>query len=338
MRTSRGIPLPLRGEAASALERRNSASIYFPEFGLGPLFALTIEGVDVRDNQRDFGLTRDALGPTATFRPFREFVTTLGATVELNDVQIFDAQAVTQAIEMNPGLAPLLSFPQGRTFALAQRLSASWDRRDNPFAATKGTLLTGDIEHVNAFPANSGGSTTSIVSHFMRFQARAAGYVRFTEKGLALAVSIAGGVNVQLTSGSKTYPDRLLFLGGFDTLRGFLSDSVVPEDVAQQILHPKGKPPLTIDDVAIRGGDVSINPRVELRVPLTNTFQIGVFLDTGNLWVDPSAFNPIILRYAAGAGLRVNTPIGPLAFDYGFNLIRRPWEDIGALHFSIGLF
>ena len=44
------------------------------------------------------------------------------------------------------------------------------------------------------------------------------------------------------------------------------------------------------------------------------------------------------LRYALGAGLRIGTPIGPLAFDYGFNLIRRPWEDVGAFHFSIGLF
>ena len=30
--------------------------------------------------------------------------------------------------------------------------------------------------------------------------------------------------------------------------------------------------------------------------------------------------------------------IRPLALDYGVNLIRRPWEDFGAFHFSIGLF
>ena len=39
-----------------------------------------------------------------------------------------------------------------------------------------------------------------------------------------------------------------------------------------------------------------------------------------------------------GAGIRLVTAIGPLALDYGFNLTRRPWEDLGAFHFSIGLF
>jgi outer membrane translocation and assembly module TamA len=30
--------------------------------------------------------------------------------------------------------------------------------------------------------------------------------------------------------------------------------------------------------------------------------------------------------------------VGPVALDYGFNLLRRSWEDRGAFHFSIGLF
>ena len=45
--------------------------------------------------------------------------------------------------------------------------------------------------------------------------------------------------------------------------------------------------------------------------------------------------------------MRVETPIGPLAFDYGVNLSRlfsgaenprRTYEDFGAFHFAIGLF
>ncbi len=324
-------PLP----ASERLERRNSARISFPELGLGPLVSLAVEGIDVRDNQRDFGLTREALGPALAFRPFRELVTTLGASAELNDVQIFNAATVDEAILKNPSLARLLRFPDGRTFAVAQRLAVSWDRRDNPFAATTGTVVSADVEHVNAFPASDDPKTAPIVSHFLRLRARVAGYFRFTKKGLALALSVGAGYNVQLKKDSKTYPDRLLYMGGFDTLRAFLTDSVVPEDVAQQILSPN--PKLTINDVAVRGGDLSINPRAELRIPLTETFQLGVFFDTGNLWVDPAAFNPIHLRYALGSGIRVNTPIGPLAFDYGINLVRRPWEDFGALHFSIGL-
>jgi outer membrane translocation and assembly module TamA len=83
---------------------------------------------------------------------------------------------------------------------------------------------------------------------------------------------------------------------------------------------------------------------------LSGSVQTALFLDTGNVWTDPDKIDPLKLRYAAGSGLRIATPVGPLVFDYGFNLERvldeldpgRPrkrfWEDLGAFHFSIGLF
>ncbi len=199
----------------------------------------------------------------------------------------------------------------------------------------------------------------------MRYTNRVAGYVRLSKKGLALAASFRWGLNQQLTSGSQTYPDRLFFMGGVDTLRGFAQDSLVPEDIAQLILHPPDPrvpslfagsayipaPPLTIDQVLIRGGDIFVNPRLELRVPLTDTVQTALFVDAGNLWADPQEISQNFrLRYAAGTGIRIGTPIGPLVFDYGFNVERvldalfpgrvdqRYWESIGAFHFSIGLF
>jgi outer membrane translocation and assembly module TamA len=143
-----------------------------------------------------------------------------------------------------------------------------------------------------------------------------------------------------MMSDSDTYPDRLFFLGGVDSLRGYLRDSVVPQDVAERLLEGSPNDPnrLTVNQVAIRGGDVFLNPRLELRIPMTTTVHTTLFVDSGNLWVEPEAFAPWKLRYASGSGLRVATPIGPLAFDYGINLDRRPWEDFGAFHFSIGLF
>ena len=92
-------------------------------------------------------------------------------------------------------------------------------------------------------------------------------------------------------------------------------------------------------NIPIRGGDVLLNPRAELRIPIVGIWQTAVFLDTGNLWADSGeVFNTFRLRYSAGLGLRVNTPVGPLALDYGVNLDPRYYEDFGAFHFSIGLF
>jgi len=325
------------------LERRNSARMVFPEIGLGPLFGLALEGVDIRDNQRDFGLTRDAFVPALLFRPSREVSAQLANSLELNDVRIFNADSVEDAIRANRSLERLLRFPDGRTVAVAQRISGSWDRRDNAFAATKGTLFTAEIEHVNAFPANQDTENANpITSHFMRLSGRVAGYVRFTRSGLSLALSMSSGGNVQLVPDSRTYPDRLFFLGGFNNHRAFLTDSLVPEDVAQRILNPDVSLPederLTIDDIGVRGGDLSLNPRAELRIPLGDTFATCIFVDAGNVWVDPAAVDPFAMRYGAGSGVRINTPIGPLALDYGVNLQRRPWEDFGAVHFSVGLF
>jgi outer membrane protein insertion porin family len=207
-------------------------------------------------------------------------------------------------------------------------------------------LLAGGIEHVDAYPVSTDENVLTVENHFIRLTGRVAGYVPLTqekvaEKRTVIALSLSAGYNLQLDSESKTYPDRLFFLGGVDSLRAFLVDSVVPEDIAQRIINGERGPDgerLTVDDVPIRGGDVALNPRAELRFPLTLPLQGGIFLDTGNLWVDPSGIDLFVLRYAAGAGLRIGTPIGPLALDYGINLIRRPWEDFGAFHFSIGLF
>lgn len=329
-------PLPV----SQQLERRNSARVTFPEIGLGPLISFSVEGLDVRDNQRDFGLTKQALVPSVTYRPLRQISNTLAASVELNDVQLFQAETIDEAIKKNRTLENLLRVPDGRTFAIAQRLSFAWDRRDNPFAATEGTFVSSGVEHVNAFPAETIPGQVQVESHFLRLETRVAGYFRLSRKGMAIALSLAGGYNLQLNSESKTYPDRLFFLGGVDSIRAFLADTVVPEDVAQRILNPEEAEgeALVIEDVGIRGGDISLNPRAELRIPLNDTFQLGLFLDAGNLWVDPASINPLAMRFGAGPGVRINTPIGPLAFDYGINLQRRPWEDTGAFHFSIGLF
>jgi outer membrane protein insertion porin family len=348
-------------DVGQRLERRNSATLEFPEIGLGPLFRLSVEGIDVRDNARDFGLTKDAGIVTLMYRPVRMFSAYIGGSLELNTAEIFGDEETKEALEdyvrNNPRQRNFFRVPEGTTVAVAQRIGFSWDRRDNPLGATRGTLVSGSVEHVRATPVGEqAGETASgepsvfaaTISQFLRFNNRLGGYLRLDERGTALAASFRWGYNHQLLEDSQTYPDRLFFMGGMDSLRGYLQDSMVPEDIAEQLLDPNGE--LTLNEVLIRGGDMFINPRLELRIPLSGDVQTALFLDSGNLWRDPSRLNPRKLRYAVGTGLRIGTPIGPLVFDYGFNVDRvldelypererqRFWEDIGAFHFSIGLF
>ncbi len=353
------------------LERRDTATVEFPNIGLGPLFRLSVEGVDVRDNARDYGLSKDAGIVTLSYRPDRRISVQLGASLERNYAQIFGADqkdALKCYLQDHPQQQALFRVPQGVSVALAQRIGFTWDRRDNPLDATSGTFVSAGIEHVHSNPADSSASqdtgcagampiTTgkplidpfqSVPSDFLRYTSRFAGYVRLNDKGLALAMSFRWGVIQHLLSGSQTYPDRLFFMGGVDSLRGFLQDSVVPQDIAKRLLDPSSG--LSLNEVVIRGGDIFVNPRAELRVPLGGSVETALFLDAGNLWTDPARVDPFDLRYAVGTGLRIATPIGPLVFDYGFNVDRvlddifpkrdnqRFWEDIGAFHFSIGLY
>ncbi len=323
------------------LEGRGTVSISAP---LASLLTASLDGLFVRDNQRDFGLTKRGLGPSLAYRATRTISGSVGVSGELNDVQLFNADTVENAIRNNPSLSSLLRVPDGTTYVIAERVQASFDRRDDPFAAKSGILVTAGAEHVDAYPTSSSTSPIDFQSHFIRLTNRVAGYVRLSKKGTSLALSLSTGYNLQLTPDdptSKTYPDRLFFLGGVDSIRSFLADSVVPEDVAQCLIDATASAScraLRIEDVAIRGGDLMLNPRVELRVPYTDLVGFGFFLDAGNLWVDPSEVDLFALRYGLGTGVRFTTPIGPLALDYGINIDRRPWEDVGAFHFSIGLF
>lgn len=350
--------------------RHNSASVEFPEIGLGPLFRLNVEAIDVRDNARDYSLVKDAFIPTLIFRPERRLSAQVGGSLELNTATILGDTGGLEKYIRDSGQLQTFRVPEGTTFVIAQRASATWDQRDVPLDATRGFLISGTIEHVRAKPvgdtateaARSSGSGPfdPVLSDFMQYTSRIAGYIPLSKRGMALALSFRWGLNSQLIQGSHTYPDRLFFMGGVDTIRGFSQDSLIPEDVAQELLDaqalaesdPGDNELLTVDRILIRGGDVFVNPRAELRIPLTDSVQTALFLDTGNLWSSLRAFQDraFRLRYSAGTGIRIATPVGPLVFDYGFNLERildefdpsrkrkRFWEDLGAFHFSIGLF
>ncbi|MEM9874849.1 MAG: POTRA domain-containing protein [Myxococcota bacterium] len=325
------------------IERRNTGSLRFPDIGLGAQVDFVINAVDARDNQRDFGLTREALLPTLNYRPVRTVTLQFGVSGELNDTQLFNFENINDAIQDNPNLRTLLRVPDGRSVAIAQRISANWDRRDKPLAATRGTLLNASVEHVSAFPLEPGSFSSDDTeggfrSEFLRFNAQVAGYVPLGAGGWSLAVSVAGGYNLQLTDESETYPDRLFYLGGVSNIRGFQVDSVVPQDLAEQVVAGE----IDLTAVGVRGGNVYLNPRVEMRIPVTELVATGLFLDTGNTWLNPEVIADLSdllqFRYTAGAGARFATPVGPIAFDVGFPLRRFEWEEVAAVHLGIGLF
>lgn len=119
------------------------------------------------------------------------------------------------------------------------------------------------------------------------------------------------------------------FLGGSQSLRGWGRFEVSPLEGGLPI-----------------GGLSSLEAMIELRVPVTTNIGGVVFLDAGNVWPGTFDFDAGSLKYDAGAGIRYRTPVGPLRFDFGYQLTRieglvidgdpknnnRRWR----IHFSVG--
>jgi outer membrane protein assembly factor BamA len=81
---------------------------------------------------------------------------------------------------------------------------------------------------------------------------------------------------------------------------------------------------------------------IDFRFPLFWWFNGALFADAGYVWQDPEDirdFAQVIrdVRWTAGPGLRINTPIAVIRFDVGFKLDWvRGSEDLWAFHFDIG--
>jgi outer membrane protein insertion porin family len=339
---------------------RNTLTMSWPEVGLGPTVRAQLDGVYVRDLERDFTLFKASVLGTLIWRPVREVQLRVGPDYEHNDVFLFQAKDIATYLAENSGnadLARLLRVPDGDSNVVAGSAVLTWDRRDAAFDAHRGTYVAAAVEQVNSYPVRGTANVADqYEGHFFRLTQTLAAYLPIS-RTVTLAAELRLGeilnvikcrlpfLNGATSNSYCTYPDRLFFMGGFDSMRGWLQDTFIPQEYADQIAADSYKSnsdptKFTAANIPLRGGNLMVNPRLELRFPIRAPIEGAIFGDVGNLWTDPSDFlvRPFALRADVGAGVRVDTPVGPLVFDYGVNVTRRPYEDFGAFHFAIGLF
>ena len=333
-------------DAIDRLERRITIGLGVPWLPGLPNVRAALDLAHIRDNERDFGYDKNGVTLSFTWVPERIFALTLSGEVEHNGVQLFSDQQslqdlIQEAIMRGDVRAQrLLRVPEGNTAIGSTRVSSSLDLRDNPFTPSSGIYLAAGAELVHSIaseqlPPQPGGEPQDpFFSNFTKLTASVSGYVPLAT-GWVLAMQGRFGAIAHLESGSQTYPNRAFYLGGVDTLRGFLQDQVIPEDQAR-LIRETGLNPAEIT----RTGDLFYLFRAELRFPIVDALQGGVFADVGNVWALVANIDRFAVRWSAGLGLRIATPVGPIALDYGFNLDRREdlGEPFGSLHFSIGLF
>jgi len=84
------------------------------------------------------------------------------------------------------------------------------------------------------------------------------------------------------------------------------------------------------------GGDTELLGNAEYIVPLPLNIRLASFFDTGNVYGFSTKFDPTDLRYAAGAGVRWLSPIGPLRIELGRPFNTKPHDQKSLVLFSFG--
>ena len=192
--------------------------------------------------------------------------------------------------------------------------SLIYDSRDNSFAPTKGIYSTLTYEK---------GDLIKDKRKYDQFEAdlRAYHHTFFKDKNV-MAYRVVWG-----STGSGT-PDALRFsIGGAETLRGY--------------------------EYGKFEGFNKFHATVENRTQINKTLQFVTFFDIGNAWQKSkivngkkentpdrhNASNFADLKKGVGIGIRLNTPIGPLRFDYGWPLdpeVKGGQKTGGKFYFSFG--
>ena len=245
-------------------------------------------------NERNFG------GSVSLSRAFGQFWSG-SVTYTLQDFDLYDFASNS---------SPQLLMEQGYRTDSSITLGMSYDTRDSVLLSRRGV-------HAD-FSAEFAGGPLLGQTNIYKFQADAQKYILLPYD---LILTIAGATGVADYYGSsKEVPlfDRF-FIGGSRSVRGFDNRDIGPVDGNNEPL----------------GGDTMAYSNLELTFPIIDRVRGAVFNDVGFLDARPFHYTDAWpeLNMAAGVGLRLNLPIGPLRLDYGI-----PYKDQGYNHNNTGKF
>ncbi len=206
--------------------------------------------------------------------------------------------------------SPELLREQGYRTDSSITLGMAYDTRDSVLLSRRGM-------HAD-FSAEFAGGPLLGQTNIYKFQADAQKYILLPYDCILTLAGATGVADFYNTSTEVPLFDRF-FIGGSRSVRGFANRDIGPVDINNEPL----------------GGDTMAYDNIELTFPIMDRVRGAVFNDMG--FLDARAFHYTDawreLNMAAGIGLRLNLPIGPLRLDYGI-----PYKDQGFNHNNTGKF
>lgn len=188
--------------------------------------------------------------------------------------------------------------------------SIYFDRRNDPFNPTSGSLHGIVVKYAPRELLSE--------SEFIKGNIQSSWFFQLM-KNVVLAFSLRSGVAYGLGENEELPLIERFFLGGRSTVRGYSHDT----------LGPKGA------DNNPTGGNIFALTNWELRFSLIKGFGLVTFVDAGNVWKTMDDVQDE-LKYTVGAGIRYNTPVGPIRIDYGHKMNKAEGDSSGEVHFNFG--
>ena len=214
----------------------------------------------------------------------------------------------TKVFDVTNEASSALKEAEGTTDTSSITLSLVRDSRDNIFEPTRGSRHS-----ISLSVAGLGGD-----NRFVKSVASTAWFFPLPAE-FVIGFHAEGGV-AEGFGGKKVPIFERFFLGGPNTIRGLKPRSLSPVD----------------ETGAKIGGASMVFGNVELTYPLIAHFRLAAFFDVGDVYGFGKGFDVGDIRKSAGLGFRWFSPIGPIRFDWGYNLDRREGEKTAQFHFSIG--
>ena len=187
------------------------------------------------------------------------------------------------------------------------------DTRDDPVDPRRGRFGIVDVEWSSALLRSRAPFLKGLAQQYLFFPV-----------GEQIVIAAAGRLGLAWTLGADEPAlvpiTERFFAGGATSLRGYKLDRAGP-------LDPSGYPV---------GGNMLIVGNIEVRFPIFGSLRGAVFSDHGGVYREVNSFRLGDLGHNAGVGLRWNTPLGPLRFDYGIRLGDIGDAPRGQWHFTIG--
>jgi len=214
-----------------------------------------------------------------------------------------------------------------------------WDTRDDVFTPRRGTFVSAQLQV--AFEAFKGEATFEKLSaSIARFEPLLGGVVAASARAGVIwpRPPVDGPCDVELSPdgcANLAVPIAVRFFGGGRiSHRAFATDLLgIP---GETLICPSDQPDCAPTELDPVGGAALGLGSLEWRFPIYGAFGGGLFVDAGNVWSGPGAARAGDLRWGAGVGVRVETPVGPIRLEYGWKLDREPGESRGELFLSLG--